>query len=426
MKTNSKKASGLKILKILIILGIVVQTMSCAGGPKTATEQALGKEGSAEAAVPKINMAAELAKIDTMLHTDTPSAVSAHEHYLRALDMIEEGKIVFAELFLKRALANEPKSHFLLGEVIRILLRQNKTAEAFPLLELAVKSPRATGDDFLFMARLYKEKEMLDSAAVNYKKAADVIKGNLSVLYEYAQLLEFSQKYAEPESKQNYVELKRIYDILLPELDYPPRLLEKQVLLYQITETPDSAIADLLGEAFKVNGIGYAEYAYLQAQILASLKKYSEANEVLLTLFFSHPSKEFTSRLAINIANNYELMDSITVAVIWLEQILASEPKNHIALNNLGYILINRDMDINRGITLVDKALSLSPTEPSYLDSKAWGLYKTGKYKEALEIFEKLAADGMDADELWEHLIAVCEALKLEDKVKEYKAKLKK
>jgi tetratricopeptide (TPR) repeat protein len=393
-----------------IVLLLALLLASCAKSPRVEVPA----QGALE--VPKINMAAELAKIDTMLIADSPNAISAHESYLRALDMMEDGRIALAELFYKRALAYEPTSHFLLTELIRILLRQNKTSEAFPLSQLAVRSPKATGEDLLFMARLYKEKKMLDSSAANYKKAMDKIKGNLNVLYEYAQLLEFMQ---------DYPELKRIYDILLPELDYPYRLMEKQILLYQITNTPDSVVAELLGEAFRANGMNHAEYGYWQAQILVSMGKYSEANEVLLTIFFMHPSQELTSRIALSISHNYELMDSITAAIVWLEQLITREPNNHTALNNLGYILIDRDMDVKRGISLVEKALKFSPDEFSYLDSKAWGLYKIGKYEESLKIFEKLETYGIDAKELWEHLAAVCEALKLEERAKGYRAKIK-
>lgn len=402
---------------------------SCAGSSKTGSMQQSGSVAKDE--LPKINMAVELAKLDTMLVADTPNAAAAHENFLRALDMLEVGRIVFAELFYKRALANEPESHFLLNELIKILLRQNKTAEAFPLLKLAVQNPKATTESMLYMARLYKEAENLDSSNIYYKKAIDKMSENFAVLYEYSLLLELlrEKEYNRNNQKINQafkdfsMDIKKIYDVLLPELDYPARLLEKQLLNYQVTETPDSVTAALFGEAFKANGIAYAEYGLLQAEILSSLKKYGEANEVLLTIFFMHPSKELTSKLALRIANNYELMDSITVAVIWLEQLLLQEPDNHVALNNLGYMLIDRDVDANKGLSLVEKALTFSPDEPSYLDSKAWGLYKTGKYKEALEIFEKLEAGGMDDKELWLHLAKVCEALGLHDRAKQYMEK---
>jgi len=398
--------------KLILLTIIQMLIISCAKSPGLATEPSSNQSGE----FPKLNMAEELAKIDTMLKADTPNATVAHESYLRALDMIENDRIVFAELFYKRALAYEPTSHFLLSELIKILLRQNKTKEAFPLLKLAVQSPKATAEDFLFMARLYKENQSLDSSAIYYKKATDKMSGNMSVLYEYAQLLEFLQ---------NLPELRRVYDILLAELDYPPRLLEKQILLYHIVGASDSATAALLGEAFSANGIAYAEYGYFQAEILSSLKKYNEANEVLLTIYYMHSSDEFKSKIALKIAHNYELMDSITVAVVWLEQLVEQDAKNHTAMNNLGYILIDRNIDVNKGLALVEKALTYAPEEYSYLDSKAWGLYKIGKYEEALQIFEKLEAGGMKANELWEHLAAVCEALKLDERAKAYRAKIK-
>jgi predicted Zn-dependent protease len=398
------------ILEIMGIFIILIQVISCTKSPGLATELAAGAE------LPKINMAKELAKIDTMYIVDSPNATIAHESFLRALDMLEDDKIVFAELFYKRALAHEPESHFLLSELIKILLRQNKKNETFALLKLAVQSPKATGNDFLFTARLYKESKNLDSAEIYYKKATDKMSTNMSVFYEYAQLLEYVH---------NYPELKRVYDILLLEFDYPSLLLEKQLIIHRITGTPDSVTAVMLGEAFKANGMQYAEYGFYQAEILSSIKKYSEANEVLLTIFFMHPSKEFTSKIALRIANNYELMDSVTVAIIWLEQLLAQEPENHIAMNNLGYVLIDRDVDANRGLSFVEKALSYSPDELSYLDSKGWGLYKIGKFEEALKIFEKLEATGMNASELWQHLAAVCDALKQEDRAKAYRAKIK-
>ena len=420
-------------MKNILLCLFLLLLYSCAGSSKSgATKQGLpGQMNAAE--VPKIDMAAELAKLDTMLIADSPSAAAAHENFLRALDMLEIDRIIFAELFYKRALANEPESYFLLSELIKILLKQNKIGEAFPLLRLAVLSPKVTTENLLYAARLYRESGILDSAGIYYKKAIDRMSENYAILYEYSLLLELSRDFEYKKNNQEInlefkrlsAEIKKIYEVLLPQLDYPSRLLEKQLLNYQVTDTPDSVTAVLFGEAFKANGIAYAEYGLLQAEILSSLKKYGEANEVLLTIFFMHPSKDLTSKLALRIANNYELMDSITVAVIWLEQLLAQEPENHIALNNLGYMLIDRNVDVNKGLALVEKALTFSPSEPSYLDSKAWGLHKSGKHKEALEIFEKLEAGGMDDKELWLHMAKVCEALGLHDRAKQYMEKIR-
>jgi tetratricopeptide (TPR) repeat protein len=65
------------------------------------------------------------------------------------------------------------------------------------------------------------------------------------------------------------------------------------------------------------------------------------------------------------------------------------EPDNSDRLNNLAWFLIDKDRNINEGLKLNDKALILSPDNYYMLDTKGWGLYKQGKYKEALEFIEK-------------------------------------
>jgi tetratricopeptide (TPR) repeat protein len=57
-------------------------------------------------------------------------------------------------------------------------------------------------------------------------------------------------------------------------------------------------------------------------------------------------------------------------------------------LNRYGF-LINNDHNINEGMELVDRALAANPENYDYLDTKGWGLYKQGKYKEALEMLQK-------------------------------------
>jgi tetratricopeptide (TPR) repeat protein len=58
-------------------------------------------------------------------------------------------------------------------------------------------------------------------------------------------------------------------------------------------------------------------------------------------------------------------------------------------MNNIASVLIDRDLDINEGLEIIDNALALKPDNYSYLDTKGWGLYKQGKYNEALELLEK-------------------------------------
>jgi tetratricopeptide (TPR) repeat protein len=58
-------------------------------------------------------------------------------------------------------------------------------------------------------------------------------------------------------------------------------------------------------------------------------------------------------------------------------------------MNNLAYFLIDKDRNINEGIELVERALGLNPNSFNSLHVKGWGLYKQGKYVDALEILQK-------------------------------------
>ncbi len=66
------------------------------------------------------------------------------------------------------------------------------------------------------------------------------------------------------------------------------------------------------------------------------------------------------------------------------------EPESGFWYYYLGKHLIDHDRDIDRGLELIEKALELNPDHEWYfLDSKGWGLYKKGKYQEALEILNR-------------------------------------
>jgi len=65
------------------------------------------------------------------------------------------------------------------------------------------------------------------------------------------------------------------------------------------------------------------------------------------------------------------------------------EPANPDRLWDLGWFLIDKDRNIEEGLILVDSALEIKPDFYWYLDAKGWGLYKQGKFDEALKYLEK-------------------------------------
>lgn len=66
-----------------------------------------------------------------------------------------------------------------------------------------------------------------------------------------------------------------------------------------------------------------------------------------------------------------------------LRRILAREPNNATALNNLGYFLVERNERLNEALEMIQKAVRAEPTNPSFLDSLGWAFFKLGNLDEA-------------------------------------------
>ena len=73
-------------------------------------------------------------------------------------------------------------------------------------------------------------------------------------------------------------------------------------------------------------------------------------------------------------------------------------------LNYYGYLLIDHDIDIDKGMEYVKKALLEEPESSYYLDSLAWGYYKKNECAKALDIIKKVRTlEGGDDPEVIKH-----------------------
>jgi tetratricopeptide (TPR) repeat protein len=68
---------------------------------------------------------------------------------------------------------------------------------------------------------------------------------------------------------------------------------------------------------------------------------------------------------------------------------LSLDPENPIFFNALAYLLINRELSIDEGMELIEKALEMRPDNYIYLHTKGLGFYKQGKFQEALDVLQK-------------------------------------
>jgi tetratricopeptide (TPR) repeat protein len=133
---------------------------------------------------------------------------------------------------------------------------------------------------------------------------------------------------------------------------------------------------------------------------------------------------------------NLERMERYDEAFAIFEYVLRFE-KTSIdraeVLNYYGYTLIDLNRspeELDKGIAMVDKALLMEQGgEPSeaYLDSRAWGFYRKGKFEDALTVMKLIKSPHFDDDYVyWEHMAAIYEALGMKTETKAAYKKLKK
>jgi len=77
-------------------------------------------------------------------------------------------------------------------------------------------------------------------------------------------------------------------------------------------------------------------------------------------------------------------------------------------LNYYGYILIDKEIDIQKGMDIIQEALVQQPNNTYYLDSLAWGYYKTRKCSQAYKLMKRVVdEEGLEEDEIIAHWHAI-------------------
>ena len=155
------------------------------------------------------------------------------------------------------------------------------------------------------------------------------------------------------------------------------------------------------------------------------LEENKEEDEILLNLYkiTNQPSKAYTllGSLYVN-SNNLEYLGQQAIIEFEmaedkrkvLSSVIAKFEKvvenidNHIYENYLAYILIDFNINVSKGVTLVKKALVQEPNNLAYIDTLAWGQYKLKNCKEANKQMKRVVDEiGLNDEEIklhWEKI----------------------
>tara|TARA_R100001015_G_C4540897_1_gene104947 strand:- start:137 stop:775 length:639 start_codon:yes stop_codon:yes gene_type:complete len=93
-----------------------------------------------------------------------------------------------------------------------------------------------------------------------------------------------------------------------------------------------------------------------------------------------------------------EQQDNMQQAEQDLRHIIRLEPDNARALNHLGYALTVRTERYEEALSLIQRAIEITPDDPAIIDSLGWVQYKLGRLDEALNNLQMAYAAFPDAE----------------------------
>jgi Tfp pilus assembly protein PilF/TolB-like protein len=153
------------------------------------------------------------------------------------------------------------------------------------------------------------------------------------------------------------------------------------------------------------------DYNLLQCEAILAL---SERDTILankyIEKYISNRRENSWSEAAImsDLAGAFFMYGNLKEAEEYYRKALSFEPENPVRMNDLAKVLVENKQKVKESMELIDKALKSSPDNWAVLDTKGWGLYKQGKYQEALKLI--LKADSLKpvySQDIYDHLVEV-------------------
>jgi len=308
------------------------------------------------------------------------SAVLLHSFILQNLERDDA-----AITLISTALKQTPKDNRLRFTRAQLLLEQDRLPEArADFIHLLGQSPEndtlrytlaqiyleqeAWQEAIVYLEELVERQSYLDAAHLGLGRAFAALGDNERALDEYAQVDEESDYYLSA--------LFQRIDILLG---------SGQTLRAQ------QQLADL-----RENQSLYAVQLYqMEIELLTKHGVYPAAEAIARQALTEFPD---TSDLLYARAMLAEKQDNLAQLERDLRLIIERDPANSMALNALGYTLVDRTPRHAEGKSLIEQALALTPNDPAILDSLGWAHYRLGELSEAEPLLRKAISEFPDPE----------------------------
>jgi tetratricopeptide (TPR) repeat protein len=144
-----------------------------------------------------------------------------------------------------------------------------------------------------------------------------------------------------------------------------------------------------------------AQLVLVEAQLLREAKNYPAALQVLEQGLQKLPNHNVLLYEAAMMADKVGKFD---LAEQQLRKLMLLNPQDANAYNALGYSFLERNVRVDEGVALVEKALQLAPDDVSIMDSVGFGYYRSGKWDDSVALLRRAYAGNPDP-EIATHLV---------------------
>lgn len=353
-------------------------------------------------------------------------ATAKEEYLLKELNTAHQAGILSKNLndlqtFIERNPNNHQAKRLLLSfylkaknfkEAKKVAGTLTKNSNQAVDFELAANPYIFTGDyeeSLIYLKEAYKKTQ-------NEDILLKIVTIEINYLQDVKSAVEILEKHRETEgcSEKICLQLIGIYS----QEHKTEQLISVYKSLYEHTQK--DIYAEKIIESYLLNhnldaAVQYLEKSNQSRSLLYALymeqKAYQEANRLAKTLTVETNDPKWYAESAISyyeslVDNNDKT--ALAKVIQDFEKAIELGEKNPVYLNFYGYTLIDKDIDVKRGLNAIKKALAEEPENTYFLDSLAWGYYKLNECKKAYPAIKRVVeVEGLNEAEIIEHWNAI-------------------
>ncbi len=421
------------------------------GQADLAPEGAAGKLG---AALVDANRIPEAVEVLNQVVADNPDSSEGIENLGRALDAADAKTANSSVQAIQQAIYANPGNMQLILLLAKVQARAGKSAETGKFLNetvarLAQQDKAAAAGLQVSLGEIYRESDRFDDAVSEFRSAlltrgvaGDKVVGDderdfavyvyerIILTYKIANRFDdakaailASQKvvgdedsfadrqmialYRESGRKQDALQAVKYARLRFPQ-DYG--FLRSEAMVLTELGRVDEGVAivrTLIGKQNpKSPSIMYDDFSnHLFIAILYGEAKRGKDAVAAANQALAVAGDEERKQIALlTLATGQQVSGDFPAAESTLRGILKQTPQNPIALNNLGYFLVERNEKLDEALKLIQQALEIDPDNSSYLDSLGWVYFKLGDNELAEQNLKKALKLDPSSATLHDHL----------------------